>query len=49
MVPTKFLDLCSFVIAHRFTSPAWMRCLSQHVSLAEDSSEELFSKVRPLQ
>ena len=43
MVPPKFLDLCSFVIAHRFSSPKWLHHLKEHVSI-EDA--EWRSKVR---
>ncbi|KIP08577.1 hypothetical protein PHLGIDRAFT_44166, partial [Phlebiopsis gigantea 11061_1 CR5-6] len=45
VVPSKYLDLCSFVIAHRFSSPKWLKMLAQHVSAAEDSFDELYSKV----
>ncbi|GJE88163.1 hypothetical protein PsYK624_042460 [Phanerochaete sordida] len=45
VVPTKFLDLCSFIIAHRFSSPKWLRLLANHVSAAEDTFDELFSKI----
>ena len=45
VVPTKYLDLCSFIIAHRFSSPKWLRVLAQHVSAAESTMEELFDKV----
>ncbi|EKM56167.1 uncharacterized protein PHACADRAFT_184852 [Phanerochaete carnosa HHB-10118-sp] len=45
VVPTKFLDLCSFVIAHRFSSPKWLRLLANHVSAAEEAFDELFTKI----
>ncbi|KIP04588.1 hypothetical protein PHLGIDRAFT_189642 [Phlebiopsis gigantea 11061_1 CR5-6] len=45
VVPSKFLDLCSFIIAHRFSSPAWLKLLAQHVSAAESSFDELFNKI----
>lgn len=45
IVPSKFLDLCSFVIAHRFSSLQWLKHLSQHVSAADSLSSKLFSKV----
>lgn len=45
MVPSKFLDLCSFIIAHRFSSPKWLRLLANHVSAADENSNELFQKV----
>lgn len=45
VVPSKFLNLCSFVIAHRFSSPQWFKHLSKHVSSAESTSETWASKV----
>ena len=45
VVPSKFLDLCSFIIAHRFSSPKWLKLLADHVSAAESSFDELFTKV----
>ena len=47
VVPAKYLDLCSFVIAHRFTSPKWLHMLAQHVSAAGVSTNDLFQKVCP--
>ncbi|EKM51770.1 uncharacterized protein PHACADRAFT_150450 [Phanerochaete carnosa HHB-10118-sp] len=49
VVPTKFLDLSSFVIAHQFSSPAWMHHLSQHVSSGKGVSGELLSKIVSLE
>ena len=46
VVPDKYLDLCSFIIAHRFSSPKWLRVLAAHVSAAESSMDALFMKVR---
>jgi hypothetical protein len=45
VVPEKFIDLCSFVIAHRFSSPTWLKHLLAHISASEDSSKELWDKV----
>lgn len=45
VVPSKFLELSSFIIAHRFSSPQWLRHLSAHVSAAQERQDELFSKV----
>jgi hypothetical protein len=45
-VPEKFIDLCSFVIAHRFSSPTWLKHLLQHISASDGSSKELWDKVR---
>lgn len=35
MVPSKFLDLCSFVIAHRFSSQKWLDHLKEHISAVD--------------
>lgn len=48
VVPSKFLDLCSIVIAHRFSSPKWLKTLAEHVSTANSSQNDLFDKVAPL-
>jgi hypothetical protein len=45
VVPSKFLDLCSFIIAHRFSSPSWMKHLAQHVAAADTMLDDLSSKV----
>ncbi|KAF8651072.1 hypothetical protein AX16_004934 [Volvariella volvacea WC 439] len=45
VVPAKFLELSSFVIVHRFTSPQWLRHLCSHVSIPKASEEELFPKI----
>ena len=37
VVPSTMLDLASFVICHRFTSPSWCRHLAQHVSVGDNS------------
>ncbi|KAF7791008.1 hypothetical protein EIP86_001967 [Pleurotus ostreatoroseus] len=49
VVPSKFLDLCSIIIAHRFSSPKWLKTLAQHVSAADSSLNELFDKIVSLQ
>jgi hypothetical protein len=35
VVPPSFLDLCSFVIAHRFSSPKWLNHLKEHISVED--------------
>jgi hypothetical protein len=45
VVPEKFLDLCSFVIAHRFSSPTWLKHLTKHMSTSETSFDDLWTKV----
>ncbi|EIN14673.1 hypothetical protein PUNSTDRAFT_130298 [Punctularia strigosozonata HHB-11173 SS5] len=45
VVPSMFLDLCSFVIVHRFSSPVWMKHLVNHLPAANKLSDERFSKV----
>jgi hypothetical protein len=48
VVPSKFLDLCSFIIAHRFSSRGWLKHLAKHVSAADALTDFWASKVRPL-
>ncbi|GJE88159.1 hypothetical protein PsYK624_042420 [Phanerochaete sordida] len=48
VVPPKFLDLCSFIIAHRFSSPKWLRLLTEHISMAGEGFDELFSRIASL-
>jgi len=31
-ISPALLDLCSFTIVHRFTSPEWLRCLKSHLA-----------------
>lgn len=45
VVPSKFLELCSFIIAHRFQSPQWFKHLSRHVAAAESLTDYWASKV----
>jgi hypothetical protein len=45
VVPSKLLDLCSFIIAHRFSSPSWMQHLLRHVAAGESLDNSLASKV----
>lgn len=49
VVPSKFLDLCSLIIAHRFSSPKWLKHLTEHISSADTSAQDLFSKIVNLQ
>lgn len=44
VVPSNFLALCSFIIAHRFQSPEWLRILIKHVSVKKEQEDELFSQ-----
>lgn len=37
LVPATILDLASFVICHRFTSPSWCSHLARHVSTGSES------------
>jgi hypothetical protein len=46
VVPSQSLDLCSFILAHRFSSPRWLKHLAEHVSAAGSISEDWASKVR---
>ncbi|KAH7094195.1 hypothetical protein BKA62DRAFT_42724 [Auriculariales sp. MPI-PUGE-AT-0066] len=36
VVPPTVLDLASFVLCHRFTSPSWCQHLARHVSTGQD-------------
>lgn len=51
-ISPHLIDLCSMTVIHRFTSPEWMRVLSQHVSITEhdtdnknDAGGSLFHKI----
>ncbi|CZS99912.1 uncharacterized protein RAG0_08179 [Rhynchosporium agropyri] len=35
-ISPKLLDLCSFTIVHRFTSPDWLRCLRSHLATLDN-------------
>ncbi|KAF7981662.1 hypothetical protein HWV62_32782 [Athelia sp. TMB] len=48
VIPPTLLDLCTVAIMHRFSSPAWWKALSVHVS-ADISSDSAFDKVVRLQ
>lgn len=60
-ISPKLLDLCSVTIAHRFTSPDWLRCLRQHIAalskdtyqneteLNDDSQNKIFSEIVKLE
>ncbi|EIN14675.1 hypothetical protein PUNSTDRAFT_140908 [Punctularia strigosozonata HHB-11173 SS5] len=45
VVPSKFLDLCSFIIAHRFSSPTWLTHLLKHVAAGASNGDGWFSKI----
>ncbi|KZV75964.1 hypothetical protein PENSPDRAFT_680684 [Peniophora sp. CONT] len=45
VIPPKFLDLLSFVIAHRFQSPGWLKSLAGHVASEGTSNDELYAKI----
>ncbi|KAF8651035.1 hypothetical protein AX16_004898 [Volvariella volvacea WC 439] len=49
VVPAKFLELSSFIVAHRFSSPQWLQHLYSHISISKTSQDELFSKIIGLQ
>jgi hypothetical protein len=48
VVPEKFLDLFSFVIAHKFSSPKWLKHLSHHLPSVATSYDKLLQKVSTL-
>ena len=37
VIPPTILDLASFIVCHRFTSPSWCRHLAQHVSAGDNA------------
>ena len=37
VIPSTILDLASFIICHRFTSPSWCRHLARHVSAGDNA------------
>lgn len=43
----KLLDLCSFTLCHRFTSPEWLNFLKAHVAAAgqEDDRSKLMARI----
>jgi hypothetical protein len=51
-ISPRFLDLCSFTIVHRFTSPEWFRALRTHLGgasaeagVGEEDVKELFKQI----
>lgn len=49
-ISPKLLDLCSFTIVHRFSSPDWLRCLKSHlaaldIDVEDDSVQTQKSKI----
>jgi len=46
VIPSQILDLCSIILAFRFSSPIWASHLARHVSTGRDlESEEWFQQV----
>jgi hypothetical protein len=43
VVPSSLLDLCSFIVCHRFFSAGWFSHLAKHVSSELDA--EAFERV----
>jgi hypothetical protein len=43
VVPSSLLDLCSFIVCHRFFSAGWFTHLAKHVSSELDA--EAFERV----
>ena len=37
VIPSTILDLASFIVCHRFTSPSWCRHLARHVSAGDNA------------
>jgi hypothetical protein len=40
VVPDAILDLVSFLILHRFSSPTWIKHLSKHISVDQDHEQD---------
>lgn len=54
-ISTSLLDLCSMTIVHRFSSPAWMKALQDHLAGAsslgdmnEENAKVLLKKIAEL-
>jgi hypothetical protein len=54
-ISTKFLDLCTLTIVHRFTSPDWFRALRSHLGGAsaeagidDDGAKKIFKEIGKL-
>ncbi|GJE88802.1 hypothetical protein PsYK624_048890 [Phanerochaete sordida] len=49
VIPSQVLELSSIILAHRFSSPAWMEHLSRHLSPCRSAaSTDLFDKIAAL-
>lgn len=49
VVPAAMLDLVSFILAHRFSSPAWANHLDKHVATRNETGLGWFDEVANLQ
>lgn len=47
-IPSSILDLCSFILAHRFSSPNWASHLDKHVSTGSGDRSSWFEEVSEL-
>jgi hypothetical protein len=45
VVPASVLDLLSWIICHRFSSPSWVKHLKNHICVEEEGDEGNDSKV----
>ena len=45
-VSPKLLDLCSFTVVHRFSSPGWLSCLRKHLAALDDAYEDQKADVK---
>lgn len=43
-ISPKLLDLCSFTIVHRFSSPDWLRCLKSHLAALDIEDDAIHSR-----
>lgn len=44
----RLIDLCSMIVIHRFSSPAWLEFLRKHVAADAERAEELFREISEL-
>ncbi|KAL9103819.1 MAG: hypothetical protein Q9163_001173 [Psora crenata] len=47
-ISPRLMDLCSTTVVHRFTSPEWFSVLRQHISVVDESNDELFKRILDL-
>lgn len=48
-VSPQLIDLCSMIIVHRFSSPAWLEVLKNHIATDAEDVKALFQEISELQ